>query len=59
MPGRYPVPVLLAEKLGWTWDDIRQAPSDLIDELLVHWAAKDRWSMKRSELEQAKTKVRR
>lgn len=54
--GRYAAEVVLIDKLGWTWQDVRDAPNDLIEELFANWAARDRWTTKRQEVNQAKAR---
>jgi hypothetical protein len=56
-PGRYGPHILIMREMGWTWRDLQKAPTDLIDEVLMHIGYERKWKNKRAEIDAAKAKA--
>jgi len=58
MPGRYAMEIRLIQEYNWTWQDIRNAPNDLIDELMAHLHYREHWKRERQRVDDQKAKMR-
>lgn len=52
--GRYGAEIAVMKSMGWSWTDLMNAPSDLIDEILTKLGSSNKWSGKRSSEKRTK-----
>ena len=49
IPGRYPVAIAVMQEMSWSWDDLANAPYDLVDEIVVRMNAEAQWRRERGK----------
>lgn len=47
--GRYGSEIAIMKSMGWSWPDLMNAPSDLVDEILTKLISSNKWSEKRTK----------
>jgi len=55
-PGRYGPHIAVMREMRWSWAQLREAPNDLIDEVMAHMSYQKKWEHKRIELDRQKAK---
>ena len=58
-PGRYGPHYIVMKEMGWSWQQLRESPADLIEEVLLHINYQRHWERKRAEVDQMKAKAQR
>ena len=53
---RYGAIIPVMEKMGWSWNEVLSAPSDLVTEIVLRIAAEAEFEEKRRKMEKAKAK---
>lgn len=48
-PGRYGTEIAIMREMGWSWQDLCEAPPDLVEEIAVRTAAQAHWQGKRDK----------
>lgn len=59
IPGRYAAAIGIMEAMQWSWDDLCNAPHDLIDEIAIRLSAKATWQTAREKLDAQKARSKR
>ena len=53
---RYAVEIGLMREMRWSWDDLQNAPADLVEMLIERIAAERHWESERLKLQRAMQK---
>lgn len=48
----YQVELAVMRDMGWSWDDLRAAPYDLVEVALIEMNARNKWSRKKQEFDE-------
>lgn len=48
---RYGMEIAVMKEMTWSWADLQAAPLDLVEELTVRLAEREKWTAKRRQLD--------
>lgn len=51
--GRYGLAIAIMKYMGWSWQDLRSAPADLVQELVLRMSQESKWTAEREKLRSA------
>tara|TARA_R110000868_G_scaffold104282_1_gene287211 strand:- start:1850 stop:2044 length:195 start_codon:yes stop_codon:yes gene_type:complete len=53
-PGRYAEDIRIMRTMGWSWEDLQNAPASLVDELQVRLNAESYWQAQKQKFDAEK-----
>ena len=59
IPGRYAAAIGIMSEMRWSWDDLCNAPADLVDEIALRLSAKATWQERREKLDAQRARSKR
>jgi hypothetical protein len=51
LASRYGMEIAVMKEMTWSWSDLQAAPLDLVEELAVRLAEREKWTAKRQQLD--------
>lgn len=57
-PTRYGVLIAIMREYGWSWQDLLNAPADLVEEVAARLAAENHWTQEKQRRDEAMNETR-